>query len=155
TINSGTNLFLGNGGTTGSLAAGTTVTDNGTLLFDRVDAVSFGNPVSGSGGIEVFAGTVTLTKAETYTGTTTIDGLAGSVLNLGVTNAIGSSSDVSVGGTLDLAGFDDAIGALFGSGTVTNSGAGTGTNTLSVNGGSFDGLIEDGATAETALTVTG
>jgi autotransporter-associated beta strand protein len=46
TINAGT-LQLGNGGTSGSIAGN--VTDNGTLAFDRSDAVTFAGAISGTG----------------------------------------------------------------------------------------------------------
>ena len=56
-------------------------------------------------------------------------------------------------GTLDLGGNDQTVSSLAGDGTVTNSGA-SGTATLTNQGASseFDGVIQDGATAATALT---
>ena len=66
------------------------------------------------------------------------------------------NGDVSDAGTLDLDGNNASIiGGLTGSGTVTN-GAASGTATLSVNGrGAFKGVIQDGSTANVALTVAG
>ena len=63
---------------------------------------------------------------------------------------------ISDAGTLDLDGNAVSIvGALTGTGTVTNSAA-SGTATLSVNGtGTFSGIIQDGLTAKTAMTVAG
>ena len=63
--------------------------------------------------------------------------------------------------TVDINGVNATIGLLNGSGSngiVTNNAAGTGTATLTVNGNgvqTFNGVIKDGATAQTALTVTG
>src|SRR5207248_586960 len=71
-----------------------------------------------------------------------------------------ASSAVSVasGATFDLNGNNATIGALTGSGTVTNNAAGTGTATLTTNSGSlniFAGSIQDGPTAKTAFTLVG
>ncbi len=73
------------------------------------------------------------------------------------TNVFGSTSAITVNtpGILDLGGFDQTIGSLAGSGTVTNSVAAsvtltTGDATSTV----FTGVIEDGA-GQTALTKEG
>ena len=67
-------LRLGDGGTTGSLGAGT-VTNNAAISFNRSDVVSVGNAISGSGRIvQAGPGTTILTGANTYTGTTTVSG---------------------------------------------------------------------------------
>ena len=65
----------------------------------------------------------------------------------------------NTGGTYDLNGFNETIGGLSSAGTgvktITNSAA-SGTSTLTVSGaGSYDGVIQDGATARTALTKSG
>ncbi|WP_247870290.1 autotransporter-associated beta strand repeat-containing protein [Ochrobactrum sp. CGA5] len=72
-------LQLGNGGTTGNLAVdvstGTDATHKGTLAFDRSDAVTFSNVVSGTGSlVQMGTGTTTLTKDNSYSGGTTISG---------------------------------------------------------------------------------
>ncbi len=65
------------------------------------------------------------------------------------------TGNVTDSGTLDLTGNVALVGAFTGTGAVTNSLAG-GTATLTVNGtGTYYGVIEDGATASTALTVAG
>ena len=70
TISLGT-LQLGNGGTSGSIV--TNVTDNGTLAFDRSDAVTFPSVISGSGSVaQIGPGATILTGNSTYTGGTTI-----------------------------------------------------------------------------------
>jgi fibronectin-binding autotransporter adhesin len=59
TITAGT-LQLGNGATAGSITGN--VTDNGTLAFDRSEAVTFGGVVSGTGSLsQQGPGTLTLT----------------------------------------------------------------------------------------------
>jgi autotransporter-associated beta strand protein len=57
TISAGT-LQIGNGGTTGSITGN--VTDNGTLAFNRSDAMTFGGVISGAGSL-VQLGSDTLT----------------------------------------------------------------------------------------------
>ena len=95
-----------------------------------------------------------------YSGSTVVGASGNFAVTLqgGATNAFGSTSAMLVnsGSVLDLGGFDQALGSLSGAGTVTNS-AGGGTNTLSIGGGTsstFDGVIQDGASARTALSVS-
>ncbi|MET3654903.1 autotransporter-associated beta strand repeat-containing protein, partial [Dyella japonica] len=58
TISAGT-LQLGNGGTTGSIASD--VADNGALVFNRSDALSYGGAISGAGTIaQIGSGITTL-----------------------------------------------------------------------------------------------
>lgn len=60
-------LQIGNGGTTGSIAGN--VNNQGTLIFNRSDDVTFGGASSGSGGmIKRGAGTLTLTGSNAITG---------------------------------------------------------------------------------------
>src|SRR5262249_44466395 len=55
-------LTLGNGGMSGSLPSGSAVTDSGSLAFDRSDAFTFGDVISGSGTVQqIGTGTTTLT----------------------------------------------------------------------------------------------
>ena len=74
-------------------------------------------------------------------------------------SALGTALNGSVadGGTLDIDGTNLMIlGALTGSGTVTNTDTGGGTYTVSINGtGTFSGVIQNGSTDHTALTVAG
>ena len=75
TINAGT-LEIGSGGTTGSIASANLV-DNGTLSFNRSDAVSYNGVISSTGGVTVNGGgTLTLGSANTYSGATTVNGRA-------------------------------------------------------------------------------
>jgi autotransporter-associated beta strand protein len=71
TITGGT-LQIGNGGTTGSIVGN--VTDNGSLVFNRSDAVTFPGIVSGSGSLsQNGSGSLILTTANTYSGGTFVE----------------------------------------------------------------------------------
>jgi len=68
-------------------------------------------------------GTLVLSGANTYTGATTVQ--AGTLL-LGASDVIPDTSDVTVNGTLDLAGNSDTIASLaLGTGATVTTGAGT------------------------------
>ena len=96
TINAGT-LQIGNGGAIGSITGN--VTDNGTLAFDRSDAVTFSGVISGTGAlVQAGSGTLILTGNNTYTGGTTISTGTLQIGNGGTTgNIVG---DVTDNGTL-------------------------------------------------------
>ena len=122
-INAGA-LQLGSGGTTGSIVGN--VIDNGALIFNRSDAVTFGGVISGTGNlVKLGAGTLTLPSANTYTGATTVNG--GSLI---VDGSIASANTlVNPGGLL---GGQGIIG-----GNLVNSGVvspGSSPGTLTVNG---------------------
>jgi autotransporter-associated beta strand protein len=137
TINGGT-LQIGNGGTTGAIVGN--VVDNGALVFDRGDTVSFGGVVSGSGSLsQIGAGRVTLTNANSYTGSTSI---TAGTLALSGNGSIASSSGVSVasGAGFDISGTTNgaSIVSLSGSGNVN---LGSQTLTLTQASGHFSGAI--------------
>ena len=115
TINAGT-LQLGNGGTSGSIVGN--VTNNGTLAFNRADALTFGGLISGTGAVrQIGSGTTTLTAASTYSGATTV---ASGTLTPGGANILSASSAFSVlsGGTLALNDFDQTLASLSNAGLV-------------------------------------
>jgi fibronectin-binding autotransporter adhesin len=69
---SGGILQIGNGGTTGSIVG--TVLDNGSLVFNRSDAVTLPGIVSGSGSlVQNGSGSLTLTAPNAYAGGTVIN----------------------------------------------------------------------------------
>ena len=143
TISAGT-LQIGDGGTTGSIIGN--VADNGALVFNRVDGITFGGVISGTGTLgQIGAGTLTLTGINSHTGGTIVS--AGTLaittdLNLGaasapltldggrlLTNAaISSARPVTLaagGGTIDNGGFADLFsGPVTGPGALTVTGAG-------------------------------
>ena len=151
TINSGATLALGDGGTTGSVVGD--VTDNGALVFNRSDAVTFGGIVSGAGTLtQAGTGTLTLTGTNTYTGGTTIN--SGATLALGNGDTTGSIvGNVADNGALAF-NRSDAVtfgGIVSGAGTLTQAGTGTltltGTNTYAGGTAINNGAIAIGADA--------
>ena len=96
TISAGT-LQLGNGGTSGSITGN--VTDNGTLAFDRSDAVTFAGAISGAGSVtQIGTGTTILTGTNTYGGGTTISSGTLQIGNGGTSGSI--TGNVTDNGTL-------------------------------------------------------
>ncbi len=157
TIASGATLQIGNG-STGSINSTSSVADNGLLVFD-ISSGTFSKNISGSGGLTQLASSLLrMSGANTYRGPTTIS--AGTI-QLGSSTALGSSSAVSIssGAVLDLDNISAMIGSLTGSGTVTNTAASnTATLTLKPAAGSistFSGIIQNGSTANVALTLNG
>jgi autotransporter-associated beta strand protein len=112
------------GGTLQFLAGFTTnraVTLNaGGGTFDTFGNNStLGGTITGAGGLtKIGAGTLTLSGSSSYSGATAVN--AG-VLQAGATNAFAPLSGFTVAGsaTLDLNGFNQTIGSLAGSGSVT------------------------------------
>ena len=109
TISAGT-LQLGNGGTSGAIGSAD-INDSGVLAFNRSDAISFSNLISGTGGLtKLGSNTLTLLGPNTYSGGTTVSGgtLAAGVSSAGaMTNGAFGTGLVTVqsGYTLDLNGF--------------------------------------------------
>ncbi len=109
TINSGA-VQVGNGGTRGTLGTGP-VTDNGNLIWNRSDTVSFNGVISGAGSlVKTGAGVLTLGATNTYNGPTTVSNgtlvvtggsLAG---NLNVEGGTFVPASLSTGGQLTVAG---------------------------------------------------
>jgi len=123
-INGGT-LFVGGGGTTGSIASAL-VNNFGTLGFNRSDLLSFDGQIVGTGSLrQAGTGTTVLTGTNLYTGGTTIES---GTLQLGDGGTSGSIvGDVANDGMLvfdrsDLVTFD---GLISGSGAVEQVGSGT------------------------------
>jgi len=142
TVNGGV-LQLGNGGTTGSILGN--VLNNATLAFNRSNAYQFDSAISGTGGVQQNGvGTTTLTAANTYTGTTSVNAgtlsvtgsigstgtpsgainvLAGATLNVGATGAINiGTSNLTNAGTVTVAAGGSIVDDLINSGVVNNAG---------------------------------
>ena len=104
TISGGT-LQIGSGGTLGTLGINT-VTDNATLAFNRSDAIDdsgFGL-ISGTGSLaKRGTGRLALTKAQTYSGATTVEAGTLALTNSG---AIANSTNITVlaGALFDVSG---------------------------------------------------
>jgi autotransporter-associated beta strand protein len=113
------------------------------------------------------SGSVTLKAAQGAGGIGAVTIGESGVLKLGINDALRTNQNLTLGfsyegtptGTFDLAGFNQTVNALATNGTtatnssrvVTNSAA-SGTSTLTVSSGTFNGVINNGATAAVALT---
>ncbi|WP_395730163.1 autotransporter-associated beta strand repeat-containing protein [Prosthecobacter sp.] len=174
TISAGV-LQIGGGGTTGSLSASSALSNNGTLAFNRTDAVTqgtdFASVISGSGGVtQAGTGTLKLNGDNTYAGTTNVragtlevtrnnalgTGAAGTTVSSGATLML-NNVNYSTSETLALnGGGAGGGGALRNRGTSSYTGAITAETNASINvgGGILNltgGLVKDG----TVLTITG
>jgi len=109
TIDAGT-LQIGDGNTVGALT--TDVVNNGTLSFNRSNALTHSNTISGTGAVNHDgSGTLTLSGSNSYTGDTNV--------NAGTLDLTGSlTSDVIVGSNGILAGSGSSTGSLSGAGSV-------------------------------------
>lgn len=117
TISAGT-LQIGNAGAAGSLVSNVEIQSAGTLTFAKTGITTYGGIFSGSGAINKFnSGTLILTNASTFTGTTTIQSTANNNIRLAHTNALAHST-INVGVTnglrFDTAASTYTIGALSG-----------------------------------------
>jgi autotransporter-associated beta strand protein len=93
-IHEGT-LQIGAGGTTGTLS-GANVINHAALVFDRMDASTAAQVISGTGTLtKNGSGTLTLGNANTYTGATTLNG---GLVNIGSTASFGATSSLTLDG---------------------------------------------------------
>jgi autotransporter-associated beta strand protein len=136
------------------------VVNNGTLSFNRGDALTVANAISGTGQLlHAGAGITTLTGANTYTGTTTISAGTLQIGNGGTTGSLGTSAVINNGtlsvdrnNTLMLANEISGTGLLIqgGPGITTLTGNNTYTGTTTINAGTLQ--IGDGGTSGTLGT---
>ena len=147
TIDSGKTLQVGSGGASGTLGGGS-VTDDGSLVFNRSNTITVANAISGSGSLtQSGAGTLILTGGNSY-GSTTID--SGKTLQVGSGGASGTLGGGSVAddGSLvfNRSNTITVANAISGSGSLTQSGAGT----LILTGGNSYGstTIDNGKTLQ-------
>ena len=106
------------------------ITNNAALVFANPLSQTYGNIVSGSGSLtKIGAGTLTLSGANSYLGSTTI---SNGTVQLGMDNALPAATTVLVdtAGTLDLGGLNQTVAGIGGRGTINNTSAGS---TLTVN----------------------
>ena len=137
TISNGT-LQIGNGGTTGSIAYN--VNNNGTLAFNRSNALTFSGLISGAGSVaQLGSGNLSMSGANTYTGGTTIS--RGTV-------TIGNNSALGTGDVKMMQGATFAFG--IGDYTLANNFVISGTSIFNIRGGTtqtITGAVSDGDTA--------
>jgi fibronectin-binding autotransporter adhesin len=141
----GVSLQLGNGGTTGSISNSSEIgVFDGTLTFDRSNALTISARIIAGDVLQEGTGTTTLVHL-TNDGTTTV---SAGTLQAGSTIAFSSESPFTVdtGATVDLNGFSNTIGSLAGSGNVTNNGSSVATLSVGFLGTSttFSGTLTDG-----------
>ena len=155
TIAAGATRQVGNGGTSGAIAATAGVTNAGTLVLNRADTITFASAIAGPGRlIHAGRGTTVLTGRNTYAGPTTI--AAGTLQIDGVLSA--SEVTVRSGGTL--AGSGKIGDPLIEAGGRLAPGSATAIGTLSITGpltfapGSFY-TVKVTPTANDRTTVTG
>ena len=154
----GGTLAIGNGYTLGAgELAVPTLTNDGTLIFDRPDDVTYAGVISGSGGvIQQGAATLSLTGSNTYTGTTTIshgrlavttDSVKGAIANAAILS-FDQSTDGTYSGTIS------GVGSLtkLGSGTVTLTSMQAFTGSTSISSGAL-ALSGTGGLASSLVTV--
>jgi autotransporter-associated beta strand protein len=153
-INAGT-LQIGNGSSTGSLSASSTITNNATLVFNRSGTITqgtdFANGISGTGNLtQAGPGTLILNAANSYTGVTTV---SNGTLTLSGSGTLGTSTITITGGTLDLGGssitnaFSSITGGTLSNGTLTNNGGNYAlqNGTVSANLAGTNGLTKTGS----------
>jgi autotransporter-associated beta strand protein len=157
TIDSGCTVKVGNGGTVGSFGTGT-VTNNGTIAFNRSDAASSLNQMDGAGSVrQDGTGTLTLAGASSFTGGLTINNGAVRVGSTGAGTgtitvapnttlvATGSLPNAIImnGGVLGSAGLGTANGTNLTTGDVTvNANITVKTGDPQVNGGAVGSEVE-------------
>lgn len=140
----GGTLQFGNGGTAGVIDAPVSLADDGTLAFNLSTVAGFTHVISGEGALHVIAGTLGLTKTNTYTGGTTIDsgaalqisglegGLAGNVVNNGtLLFERAPDSDYTFGGNTTGTGLIEIAGG--GAGGITLTGTHANAVTIDAN----------------------
>lgn len=153
TINPGATLQLGNGGGTGSLSTSGAIVNDGTLRFNRTNALVQGThfsgaPITGIGSvIQDGSGTTTLTAANTYAGQTIVNNGA-----LFITPAYQGNGDVVVanGATFGVSASSVSTSALVGNLSLGSGGA----TTLDFSYGLI-GNPNNAALVANAITISG
>ncbi|MCL7999473.1 autotransporter outer membrane beta-barrel domain-containing protein [Brucella sp. 21LCYQ03] len=146
-------LWIGNGGTTGSLKGN--IASNAQVAFNRSDITTYDGVISGSGVVnQMGSGTTIFTGENTYTGGTTIRQGTLQIGNGGTTGSI--KGDVANNGTLAFDRSDDTsfAGVISGHGSVEQKGTGSltlaGANTFTGGLNVTQGIVKAGV-ADTAF----
>ncbi|ACB75006.1 beta strand repeat-containing protein [Opitutus terrae] len=161
TIINGT-LQLGNGSTSGSVTGD--IANAGSVVFNRSNNTTYAGVISGNGSVtKQGAGTLTLTSAHTFTGTTTI---SAGTLTLNGAGALMGNIVNNAALTFSPSGSRTYAGNLSGTGAVTLNGASTqiftgaashtgGTTvqagTLQLGNGGTSGALAGNVTLSTSL----
>jgi len=140
TIDSGVGLSIGDGATDGSIAASSSILNNGSLTVNRVSGSTALNAITGTGSVtKSGAGSLTLNQASTIGGNLT---LSAGTLDLGsTTSSVAQTLSIGGGtlqnGTLNLTG-------VVGTNTVVASVGSTTTVSANLNSATV-GLAKSGA----------
>ncbi|ADU39106.1 autotransporter outer membrane beta-barrel domain-containing protein [Variovorax paradoxus] len=106
------------------------ITDNGLVRFAQPDNATYAGLVSGAGGIEkTGAGTLTLTRDQAFTGTTTISAGVLQLGNGGTTGSVKGSIVNNATLAIDRSDAHTVSNTISGSGSLVKQGAGTTTLT--------------------------
>ena len=127
--------------------ASSAIGDNATLQFDLGTGINqtYAGAITGTGAVvKSSAGALLLSASNNFGGGTQV---AGGLLQLGNSAALGTGALAANGGTLDLAGFGVTVPSFSGAaGIVTNNGASPATFTVNQSTSTnFGGSIVDGA----------
>ncbi|TSA29597.1 MAG: hypothetical protein D4R65_14855 [Verrucomicrobiaceae bacterium] len=147
-------LQIGAGGSTGSLATGSAITNNGTLAFSRNNTITqgtnFASVIGGTGNVtQSGTGTLVLSGTNSYTGTTTI---TSGTLVISGGGSIGNGAVALNGGTLIVNGAVGNGGVTVGSG-ATMGGSGSITGAVIVSGTLAPGNSPGNITVANSVTL--
>lgn len=137
-------------GSTSQLTGNISLSDSAgwsLLVLGSAGSTVVGNAITGNGNITIVSGTITLTGANTYFGSTDVFGGTLRLSGAGTLGDVGNSTGVAFGGTLDLGGTTQTQSDVYLSvGTIQNG-------SLNAPITSYGGTIQDlGGTA--SLTTT-
>ena len=144
-LNAGGTLQIGTGTNSGSLLGGTgSLTNNGTVVFNRSNASTYSGALSGSGAVtKLGLGTLTFggSAANTLTGATTVSAGTLKLDKSASTTAIAGSVEVATGATLLISQSEqvnDASAVTLSGGTIrTAAGVDEAFGNLTVTGSGF------------------
>ncbi len=134
-------LSIGNGGSTGSVATNGIVTSSGaTLKWDTTTNTTYSGIISGAGALhKSSASTLTLTGANTLSGTSTVSTGTLQLGNGAATGSIAGPVSISTGATLSINHSDNVAFpyTISGAGTLTLSGTHARTGNTTVSAGTL------------------